>query len=54
MIIKKELRIKEIEDNLSSVYEAVEIVSENLPKSFNKFSELGLKKDGIYKKIGCR
>jgi len=51
MIIKKELRIKEIEDNLSSVYEAVEIVSENLPKSFNKFSELGLKKDGIYKKI---
>ena len=37
-------KIKEMQDSLN-------IIDENLPDSFKKFSDLGLVKDGIYKKL---
>ena len=39
-----QIKIKEIEDSLN-------LIDENLPESFEKFSNLGLIKDGIYKKL---
>ena len=50
MIIKKDFRVKEIGKHLSDILEALEIVEENLPKEFEEFKEMGLMKDGIYKK----
>jgi len=47
----KILRKKEIERKLSDISDSVEIVEENIPPDFSVFSTLGLKKDGIYKKI---
>lgn len=37
-------KIKEIEENL-------ELIQENLPNNFNDFNNLGLVKDGIYKRL---
>ena len=39
-----QIKIKEIEDSLN-------LIDENLPESFEKISNLGLIKDGIYKKL---
>jgi len=41
-----ETKIVEIKDNLS-------IIQENLPSEVHEFIQLGLIKDGIYKKIEC-
>jgi uncharacterized protein YutE (UPF0331/DUF86 family) len=39
-----QIKLKEIDDSLN-------LITENLPESFEKFSNLGLIKDGIYKKL---
>ena len=51
MIRKRELRVKEIEENLVKIVEAIEIVENNLSEDFDSFFNSGLIKEGIYKKI---
>ena len=51
MIKKRELRKKQIEKKISDILESVRIIEENLPEEFEDFSNSGLIKDGIYKKI---
>tara|TARA_Y100000034_G_C6790973_1_gene354142 strand:+ start:48 stop:485 length:438 start_codon:yes stop_codon:yes gene_type:complete len=50
-MIRKKLRIKEIEDKLSSISDSISLVEDNFPDNFDSFSNLGLVKDGIYKKV---
>jgi uncharacterized protein YutE (UPF0331/DUF86 family) len=45
------LRRKEIEKKLSDISDSFEIVSDNLPDNFSDFLTLGIKKDGIYKRV---
>jgi uncharacterized protein YutE (UPF0331/DUF86 family) len=49
--MKRRLRVERIRKRLTDIGEAAEIVAEHLPKSSREFAELGLVKDGIYKKI---
>ncbi len=48
---KRELRIEQIRSKLIDIEESVNLVERHLPQSFEDFSELGLVKDGIYKRM---
>jgi uncharacterized protein YutE (UPF0331/DUF86 family) len=45
------LRIELIKHKLISIKENIDIVKENIPDNLEEFKNLGLIKDGIYKKI---
>ena len=45
------LRTDIIKSKLKIIEENVELVKENLPADVNEFKDLGLVKDGIYKRI---
>ena len=47
----KYLRIDLIKSKLKSIEENMDLVKENLPEKLENFIELGLIKDGIYKRI---
>ena len=47
----RSLRKDEIKKKLKDIDESISLVKANLPKRFGFFLELGLLKDGIYKKI---
>ncbi len=51
MIKKRDLRKRRIEDKLKDIIESISVVEENFPKDFKSFKNLGLVKEGIYKKI---
>ncbi len=51
MIKKINLRKKDIEKKLSDILDSIELIEKNLPEDFDQFLMIGLKKDGIYKKI---
>jgi uncharacterized protein YutE (UPF0331/DUF86 family) len=51
MTKKRSLRMQLIRSKLSDIEESVSLVEENLPESFEEFSQLGLVKDGIYKRM---
>ena len=51
MTRKRNLRIELIRSKLVEIEESVSLVEENLPSSFEEFSQLGLVKDGIYKRM---
>ena len=51
MTRKRNLRIELIRSRLVEIEESVSLVEENLPSSFEEFSQLGLVKDGIYKRM---
>ncbi len=51
MIQKNKVRKDEIEKHISDIIDAIKIVEDNFPENFKDFSVLGLKKDGIYKKV---
>ena len=40
-----------IKTKLKEIEESIKVIKENLPDKFEKFLDLGLVKDGIYKKI---
>ncbi len=48
---KKRLRAEQIRTKLVEIEESTDLVKENLPHSFEDFAELGLVKDGIYKRM---
>ncbi len=48
---KRNLRIELIRSKLVDIEESVSLVEEHLPSSLEEFSELGLIKDGIYKRM---
>ncbi len=47
----KNLRNDIIKSKLKIIEENIDLVKENLPENIEEFSNLGLIKDGIYKKI---
>jgi uncharacterized protein YutE (UPF0331/DUF86 family) len=51
MTRKRNLRTELIRSKLVDIEESVNLVEENLPSSFEEFSQLGLVKDGIYKRM---
>mgnify|MGYP000921758889 CR=1 FL=1 len=51
MTKKRALRIELIRSKMADIEESVNLVEANLPTSFEEFSELGLVKDGIYKRM---
>ena len=51
MARKRELRAELIRSKLADIEESVDLVAENLPRSFEEFFKLGLVKDGIYKRM---
>jgi len=51
MIKKRKLRKELIEDKIKDILDSVNLVIENFPMDFDSFKNLGLVKDGIYKKI---
>ena len=51
MTKKRALRIELIRSKMADIDESVSLVEANLPPSFEDFSELGLVKDGIYKRM---
>ena len=51
MARKRELRAELIRSKLADIEESANLVAENLPQSFEEFSQLGLVKDGIYKRM---
>ena len=51
MTKKRALRIELIRSKMADIEESVRLVEANLPPSFEEFSELGLVKDGIYKRM---
>ncbi|MCU0637283.1 MAG: DUF86 domain-containing protein [Methanothrix sp.] len=51
MTKKRVLRIELIRSKMADIEESVSLVEANLPSSFDEFSELGLVKDGIYKRM---
>ena len=51
MTRKRTLRTVLIRSKLVDIEESVSLVEANLPQSFEEFSQLGLVKDGIYKRI---
>ncbi len=48
---KRKLRSEQIRAKLAEIEGSVALVEENVPDSFEEFSELGLVKDGIYKRM---
>ena len=51
MTKKRGLRIELIRSKMADIEESVSLVEANLPPSLEEFSELGLVKDGIYKRM---
>ena len=51
MTKKRDLRIELIRSKMADIEESVRLVEANLPPSFEEVSELGLVKDGIYKRM---
>jgi uncharacterized protein YutE (UPF0331/DUF86 family) len=51
MAKKRNLRAELIRSKLAEIEDSVILVGENLPSSFEEFSQLGLVKDGIYKRM---
>ena len=51
MTKKRGLRIELIRSKMADIEESVSLIEANLPSSFEEFSELGLVKDGIYKRM---
>ena len=51
MTKKRDLRIELIRSKMADIEESVSLVEANLPSSFEEFSDLGLVKDGIYKRM---
>ena len=51
MTKKRGLRIELIRSKMADIEESVSLVEANLPPSSEEFSELGLVKDGIYKRM---
>jgi uncharacterized protein YutE (UPF0331/DUF86 family) len=51
MIKRRDLRKKDIESKVSDIIESISKVQENFPKVLGDFLNLGLVKDGIYKKV---
>ena len=51
MTKKRGLRIELIRSKMADIEESVRLVEANLPPSFEEFSDLGLVKDGIYKRM---
>jgi uncharacterized protein YutE (UPF0331/DUF86 family) len=51
MTKKRALRIDLIRSKMADIEESVSLIESNLPPSFEEFSELGLVKDGIYKRM---
>ena len=51
MTKKRDLRIELMRSKMADIEESVSMVEANLPPSFEEFSELGLVKDGIYKRM---
>ena len=49
--MKKVTRKEEIKKKLREIFDSISIIEENLPLDFDGFANLGLVKDGIYKKI---
>ncbi|MFQ5821665.1 MAG: DUF86 domain-containing protein [Candidatus Heimdallarchaeota archaeon] len=49
--MKRRLRRERIHKKLKDISDAVKLVADHLPEDFDAFSQLGLVKDGIYKKI---
>lgn len=47
---KRGVRVNQIREKLTEIEQSVELVREHLPDSFEVFSNLGLLKDGIYKR----
>lgn len=48
---KKKIRKGEIEHKLREIEENISLIEENLPKTLGEFLNIGLVKDGIYKKL---
>ena len=40
-----------IKNKIKEILESLELISDNLPASFDEFQNLGIVKDGIYKRI---
>ena len=51
MARNRNLRAELIRSKLADIEESANLVAENLPQSFEEFSQLGLVKDGIYKRM---
>ena len=51
MAKKRSLRTELIKSKLLDIETGVSLVEENIPGSFEEFSQLGLVKDGIYKRM---
>jgi uncharacterized protein YutE (UPF0331/DUF86 family) len=51
MTRKRNLRTELIRSKLVDIEDSVSLVEANLPSSFEEFSQLGLVKDGIYKRM---
>ncbi len=48
---KKEIRKSEIKHKLKEMVDNITLIEENTPKTLDEFLQLGLIKDGIYKKL---
>jgi uncharacterized protein YutE (UPF0331/DUF86 family) len=51
MTRKRNLRTELIRSKMVDIEDSVSLVEANLPSSFEEFSQLGLVKDGIYKRM---
>ncbi|MFH1802866.1 MAG: DUF86 domain-containing protein [archaeon] len=51
MIVKRDLRIGDIEKHLSDIIDTLEVIANNMPSDFHEFKNIGLVKDGLYKKV---
>jgi uncharacterized protein YutE (UPF0331/DUF86 family) len=40
-----------IENKINEIEQSLELINENMPDTFDRFNELGIIKDGIYKRI---
>ena len=51
MTKNRDLRIELIRSKMAGIEESLSLIEANLPPSFEEFSDLGLVKDGIYKRM---
>ena len=51
MTKNRDLRIELIRSKMAGIEESLSLIEANLPPSFEEFSELGLVKDGIYRRM---
>ncbi len=40
-----------IKNKINEIYKSLDLINENMPDSFDKFNELGIIKDGIYRQL---